>query len=84
MANILASTEEDTDSYDTSIHGNPDALAWAKLFMKHYVKGFTVDESLMHTWFANAMMAMHDHIDPGSLNARILVLETALKQAEKQ
>jgi hypothetical protein len=50
--------------YDRSIHSNPDAVAWAKFFMETKEKGnFEIDEALMIGWFANAMMAMYDHID---------------------
>jgi hypothetical protein len=45
--------------YDRSIHANPDAHAWAKLFCETFPGS---DEGLMIGWFANAMMAMHDHI----------------------
>jgi hypothetical protein len=52
--------------YDRSIHSNPDAQAWAKFFIKTVKEqGWKIehiDEGLMHGWFANAMMAMHDHI----------------------
>jgi len=44
-----------------SIHTNPDAAAWAKFFMKNNPYS-TVDEDTMRAWFANAMMAMHDHL----------------------
>lgn len=47
--------------YDMSIHTNPDARAWAKFFIETHPQS-TVDEATMHTWFANAMMAMHDHL----------------------
>ena len=47
--------------YDKSIHHNPDAKAWAKFFMEN-ICGKVIDEELMLGWFANAMMAMHDHI----------------------
>lgn len=51
--------------YDLSIHRNPDAQAWSKFFvettkdMHHY--NFR-NEEFMTGWFANAMMAMHDHV----------------------
>ena len=45
--------------YDKSIHSNPDAAAWAKFYKKNFPDA---DEDLMRDWFANAMMAMHDHI----------------------
>jgi hypothetical protein len=49
--------------YDMSIHTNPDAQSWAKFFIKTQIHtGFTIDEELMTGWFANAMMAMHDHL----------------------
>jgi hypothetical protein len=54
--------------YDLSIHTNPDARAWAKFFMETYAKsddksGFISEENMIG-WFANAMMAMHDHMHP--------------------
>lgn len=54
-------------NYDTSIHTNPDAQAWAKFFMQTMKENpsIVLDESLMVTWFANAMMAMHDHLKGG-------------------
>lgn len=50
------------DDYDRSIHSNPDAKAWADFFNETLVKrGLQpFDPDLMHVWFANAMMAMHD------------------------
>jgi hypothetical protein len=47
------------DDYDHSIHTNPDALAWAKFFAKTF-PNCNVPVDVMHTWFANAMMAMYD------------------------
>lgn len=51
-------------SYDLSIHTNPDAQAWAKFFMtiQNDNPGRVLDEEIMIGWFANAMMAMHDHL----------------------
>jgi hypothetical protein len=49
--------------YDMSIHTNPDARAWAKFFIEKNPDS-TVDEEGMIGWFANAMMAMHDHMRP--------------------
>lgn len=50
--------------YDMSIHSNPDARVWAKFFMETWAgkDKNTIDEGDMIGWFANAMMAMHDHI----------------------
>lgn len=51
--------------YDMSIHHNPDAMAWAKFFIKttkEMPREIFEDEGYMIGWFANAMMAMHDHI----------------------
>lgn len=49
-----------------NIHSNPDAAVWAKFFMeikdKNGLKIEDIDEELMRGWFANAMMAMHDHL----------------------
>jgi hypothetical protein len=47
--------------YDMSIHTNPDAMAWAKLFGETFPDS-PHDEGTMLGWFANAMMAMHDHL----------------------
>lgn len=51
-------------THDLYIHQNPDARAWAKFFMetKAANPGFVIDEEIMIGWFANAMMAMHDHL----------------------
>lgn len=58
--------ETNTADYDMSIHSNPDAAAWAKFFQKTFEEQKwtidDIDESLMIGWFANAMMAMHDHV----------------------
>lgn len=52
--------------YDLSIHHNPDAHAWAKFFIKT-TKDMDCnvfrDEEYMIGWFANAMMAMYDHLN---------------------
>jgi hypothetical protein len=57
--------------YDHSIHTNPDAQAWAQFFCetaKELIhEGGDPQEMLMDCpwmlgWFANAMMAMHDHM----------------------
>ena len=49
--------------YDHRIHSCPDARVWAKFFMDCKREwGWEVDEEAMRGWFANAMMAMHDHI----------------------
>jgi len=42
-----------------NIHDNPDAKAWAEEFAKHFD---LPDVETMIGWFANAMMAMHDHV----------------------
>ena len=53
-------------NYDHGIHSNPDAKAWAEFFIKcKFENKWTIDnidEGLMISWFANAMMAEHDHI----------------------
>lgn len=48
-------------NYDRSIHSNPDAKAWADFFVEVF-PGLKDKHDLMVGWFANAMMAMHDHI----------------------
>ena len=47
--------------YDLSIHSNPSAKAWADLFMTTF-PDCGADPETMYGWFANAMMAMHDHL----------------------
>lgn len=52
--------------YDMSIHTNPDARAWAKFYTETKAKSadpanFDNEENMLG-WFANAMMAMHDHV----------------------
>lgn len=51
-------------TYDMSIHTNPSAEAWTKFFMEKN-PDCNIDEHVMFGWFANAMMAMHDHINGG-------------------
>lgn len=46
-----------------SIHTNPDAAVWAKFFMERN-PNCGIPEDVMIGWFANAMMAMHDHLRP--------------------
>jgi hypothetical protein len=48
-------------NYDMSIHTNPDAMAWTKFF-RQVNPDCNVDDDVMIAWFANAMMAMHDHL----------------------
>jgi hypothetical protein len=52
--------------YDRSIHSNPDARVWAEFFVATAKEQKwcidDIDEGLMIGWFANAMMAMHDHV----------------------
>lgn len=47
--------------YDLSIHQNPDAAAWTKLFREKN-PDCNVPDDVILTWFANAMMAMHDFL----------------------
>lgn len=53
-------------NYDLSIHQNPDARAWARFYTE--TRNASADpanfdsEDNMLGWFANAMMAMHDHL----------------------
>lgn len=43
----------------------PDASKWAAFFCQVAKKqGLEIDEGWMMSWFANAMMAMHDHMRP--------------------
>lgn len=53
--------ESSYSDYDRSIHANPDAKAWADLFVATF-PGLADKHELMISWFANAMMAMHDYL----------------------
>ena len=53
--------EDESAPYDMSIHSNPSALAWTAFFREHNPE-CNLDDNVMLGWFANAMMAMHDHI----------------------
>jgi len=55
----FAPTTHDGADYDHSIHSNPDARAWAAFFCKN---NLAINQDTMVGWFANAMMAMHDHL----------------------
>ncbi len=52
--------KEKLDPEWKEILNSPDAMKWAAKFHK---ENPAIDKELMHTWFANAMMAMHDHIE---------------------
>lgn len=54
-------TAADNGDYDRSIHANPSAEAWADFFVATF-PGLAGKHDLMRGWFANAMMAMHDHL----------------------
>jgi hypothetical protein len=51
--------------YDRAIHHNPDAEAWATLFVQTYPR-LADKHDLMRAWFANAMMAMYDRLKNGA------------------
>lgn len=52
---------ETASSYDMSIHSNPDPASWAKFF-RECNPDCNVPDDVVFGWFANAMMAMHDHL----------------------
>lgn len=59
---------ESEPSYDMNIHSNPDARAWAEFWVSNIpnvrggIEKAIYDVDFMQGWFANAMMAMHDHL----------------------
>jgi hypothetical protein len=62
----IATGDDDMHEYDMSIHTNPDAVAWAKFYAETKAANpqnpeFDSEENMVG-WFANAMMAMHDHL----------------------
>lgn len=67
--------------YDMSIHHNPDAHAWAKFYTETRNKSadpanFDSEENMIG-WFANAMMAMHDHMEAKRRNSQRTMREWA-------
>ena len=75
--------------YDIAIHHNADAQAWAKLFIettKDMDREVFRDEGYMIVWFANAMMAMYDSMDPQKAANEIVrlrkILSTVLEACE--
>jgi len=67
--------------YDMTIHHNADAQAWAKLFIettKDMDREVFRDEGYMIAWFANAMMAMYDSMDPQKAANEIVRLRKIL------
>jgi hypothetical protein len=50
----------------------PDASKWADWYCQIAKKyGENPDHGVMQTWFANAMMAMHDHMYPDMAPVRL-------------
>ena len=66
---------EDAAEKDVGIEfaQSKDASVWAQAFVEHKQRnGWTledIDESLMHGWFANAMMRMHDEVIDRAISA---------------
>jgi hypothetical protein len=75
--------------YDKSIHHNPDAQVWAKFFIettKDMDREAFNDEGYMIGWFANAMMAMHDHLytkDIERLREALKDINENMRQADR-
>ena len=63
----------------SSIHRNPDAKAWADFFVAVF-PGQADKHDLMIGWFANSMMAMHDHL---KAQLRGVVLPEPLKRGDE-
>lgn len=66
--------------YDRAIHGNPNAKAWADLFVETF-PGLADKHDLMIGWFANAMMAMHDHLVANTSQPQLTVWEGAMPES---
>lgn len=60
LAALASDTGERGVGVNPEIIGNPDAAAWADCFAKAHPKS-TIGWDVMVGWFANAMMAAHDH-----------------------
>lgn len=65
--------------YDMSIHSNSSALAWTQFFRECRPE-CNIDDEIMLGWFANAMMAMCDHIHQTSPPRREPLSEEAVKK----
>ncbi len=78
------SPSRESSDYDHSIHSNPDATAWAAFFVRTF-PGLKDKEDLMVSWFANAMMAMHDHVkaQPAALVAEVADLQKQLEDTKQ-
>ena len=72
--------------YDRAIHHNPDAKAWADLFVRTF-PAQADQHDLMLGWFSNAMMAMHDWLktkeSPAPTAAQDVAGPTMLELLEK-
>lgn len=82
MAEAATVAQSMAPGYDMAIHSNPDARAWAAFFMETKAKTPTIadSEECMIGWFANAMMAMHDHME--GKRQREEAAKTHLERAE--
>lgn len=60
LAALASDTGERGVVVNPEIIGNPDAAAWADYFAKTHPES-TISRDVMVGWFANAMMAAHDH-----------------------
>ena len=65
-----------TSKYDMSIHSNPNAYDWSTFFVRTF-PGLADKQELMHGWFANAMMAMHDFLTQTGLPDDIFLEDDA-------
>lgn len=66
--------------YDRAIHHNPDAKAWADMFVATF-PGLADKHDLMVGWFANAMMAMHDYLKSQPASDAVQVPRELLERA---
>ena len=69
--------------YDHAIHCNPDANAWADLFVSTF-PALTDKHELMLGWFANAMMAMHDFLKSQQRQSGVVTDAVRAVLAERQ
>ena len=67
--------------YDRAIHHNPDARAWADMFVQTFPR-LADKHGLMVGWFANAMMAMHDSMPAAATARERDVAHTQLAEAQ--
>lgn len=89
---VTSPAREDEQKNQKNLHSDPDARRWAREFVETAIgmlnrggnpHAMLRDEDWLHGWFANAMMAMHDHCCRESTKQRRALTES-YENREKQ